>query len=542
LSNAIAALLGRSGGAVQTVSDNQGWTRLIDYFPGAWQQQAHPAFESLTASQAVFACGTLIAQDIAKMRPRLMALAPSGIWTEIQSPAFSPLLRKPNHYQGWIQFMQNWQHSLAYRGNTYILKERDARNVVVGLYPLHPDRVSTLVASRGDVFYRLQNDNLSGLGEEITVPATEIIHDRINCLHHPLVGLSPIYACGLAALQSLKIQRNSLTFFQNLSQPSGALTTEQRLSDEIAKDMSRQWHENYGRANVGKIAILSNGLKYTPLSVTAVDAQLIEQLKLTAEMICSTFHVPAYMIGMGILPPYNNIEALNQQYYAQCLQSLIGQAEACLDDGLELYDGRDSYCVRLDIKALLKMDTAARYKAHSDGILAGWLKPNEARADEDLPPVAGGDSCYLQMQNFSLAALAARDAAGPAPSTVAPPAQKPAKSSTPKSLRLERLEAAAEQLPATVDQLRREITVTRIQATDPSVARRLDDLEKALEARTYRGVWDSGETYVKENSVTWDSGVWIARRDTPGKPGVGDGWQLAVKRGDRGRDSRSNSR
>ncbi|WP_416381322.1 hypothetical protein, partial [Klebsiella pneumoniae] len=38
------------------------------------------------------------------------------------------------------------------------------------------------------------------------VPAREVIHDRFNCLFHPLIGLSPIYAAGLAAMQGHHIQ------------------------------------------------------------------------------------------------------------------------------------------------------------------------------------------------------------------------------------------------------------------------------------------------------------------------------------------------
>lgn len=408
---------------LQTLNEGPGWFPIIDIFPGAWQQDFVPKFDAITSSQAVFACGTLIAQDIGKMRARLMAMASSGIWQETTSPAFSPVLRKPNHYQNWIQFAQTWQLSLSFRGNTYVLKERDNRGVVVGMYILHPDRVITLVSDSGEVFYSLMTDNLIGLEGSVIVPATEIIHDRINAIHHPLLGLSPIYACALAALQSLKIQRNSLKFFENMSRPSGILTTEQRISDVVAKEMGQQWATQYTGLNSGKVAVLGSGLKYEAMSVSADDAQLIEQLQFTAIMVCSVFHVPPYMVGAGTMPPYNNIEALNQQYYAQALQSRIGQMECSLDDGLELYDTANPYCVRLDVKALLRMDTAARYKAHSDSILGGWMKPNDARADEDLPPVEGGDQCYLQQQNYSLAALAKRDAAAPAPAANAPGSQ-----------------------------------------------------------------------------------------------------------------------
>ena len=87
--------------------------------------------------------------------------------------------------------------------------------------------------------------------------------------------------------------------------------------DGLARRRSWAWHD-----------------VYTAMTMTAVDAQLIEQLKMTAETVCSCFHVPPYMIGVGPAPTYNNIEALNQHYYSQCLQVLMEEIEVLLDEGL----------------------------------------------------------------------------------------------------------------------------------------------------------------------------------------------------------------
>src|SRR4030095_6618511 len=218
--------------------------------------------------------------------------------------------------------------------------------------------------------------------------------------YHPLVGVSPIYACGIAASQGLSIQTSSQSFFKNASQPGGILTTPNEISEETAATFKERWLAGFTGANAGKVAILSHGMKYEPVAVTAVDAQLIEQLKWTADTVCSCFHIQPYMISAGPPPPYANIEPLTIQYYSQCLQSLIENFELCLDEGLEL---PEPYGTEIALDDVLRMDRGARSEAASASISSGALTINEARQKYfDLGSVTGGDTPYLQPQYLAL--------------------------------------------------------------------------------------------------------------------------------------------
>ncbi|OQC10887.1 MAG: Phage portal protein [Alphaproteobacteria bacterium ADurb.Bin100] len=176
-------------------------------------------------------------------------------------------------------------------------------------------------------------------------------------------------------------------------------------------------------------------MKYEPMRMTAADAQLIDQLKWTAEIVCSTFHVPPFKIGLGATPTYQNAEVLNQIYYADCLQSLIEQMEACLDEGLGLdtpTSGR-MMGVELDLDGLLRMDSATKIKSLAEAVGGGILAPNEARAKLDQKPLIGGDSIYLQQQYYSLEALAERDANAPFAAPPPPAVPAPDKSAEPET-------------------------------------------------------------------------------------------------------------
>jgi HK97 family phage portal protein len=388
--------------------DDRGWHIINESFPGAWQRGITIDQDAVVGNWTVFSCMTLIAGDIGKMDIMLMEEV-DGIDVETESPAFSPVLRKPNKYQTSQKFYESWMLSKLSTGNTYVLKVRDNRGVVTGMHILDPARVKPLVAPNGDVYYQLHDDELAGLPEGIpAIPASEIIHDRMWCLYHPLVGLSPIFACGLAATQGLKIQGNSAKFFENMSRPSGILTAPEEISDETAARLKAEWQKNYGGDKIGGVAVLGDGLKYEAMSINPVDAQMVEQLKLSAEMICSVFHVPAYKVGVGASPTYQNAEILNQIYYEDCLQVQIEAIEALLDEGL----GTEAagYCTEFDLDDLMRMDSATQIKTLNDAVGGGWMSPNEARYKRNLPPVTGGETPYLQQQNYSLEALARRDA------------------------------------------------------------------------------------------------------------------------------------
>jgi HK97 family phage portal protein len=412
-----------------------GWSGWNGWFPvirepytGAWQKNDELRVEDWLSYWPVFRCIELIASDVAKCRLKLWTVDDDDIWTETESPAFSPVIRKPNGYQNRIQFVTCWVQSKLIHGNTFVLKQRDQRGVVVKLHVLDPTRVTVLAAPDGAVFYELRgNWDLYGLtgtdNELVTVPAREIIHDRQDTFYHPLLGLSKMYAAGGLAQLGLSLQSNGIKLFANGSRPGGVLSAPGAISDESAKRLKDYFDLNFTGSNAGRTAVLGDGLKYEPMAFKAVDAQVVEQSKGAAEAICAVFGVPPYKLGLGPMPTANNVEALDQQYYSQCLQIYFESIETCLDEGLEL---PAPYRSAFEIDDLLRMDTATMVKALADAVGAGIMAPNEARLRLNLGPVKGGASPYLQQQNFSLAALDKRDRDDPFAKPEPAPAAAPA--------------------------------------------------------------------------------------------------------------------
>lgn len=393
-----------------------GWFPVIrEAFTGAWQMNIATPLVDVLSHPTVFACITLIAGDFKKMRLDFVREEANDVWVPDENPAFSPVLRAPNGYQNPGQFRENWLISKLISGNTYALKVRDGRGIVTQLYILDPARVRPFVSPDGSVFYELRQDVLATVEQDLVyVPAREIIHDRFNTFFSDLVGISPLYAAAISAMLGLRIQSSSTNFFGNSAMPGGIITTPGMITQPKADELQARWSAQFGGPdNSGKVAVMGDGMKFEGIAQTAQHSQLNEQWMSAAEAIAVCFHVPFYLVG-GPMPPYNNIQALNVQYYTQCIHPLAKSFEDAMDVGLGLAPGRIDgvqYGVQFNVKDLLWMDSLTQMQVIREGIGAGVLKPNEGRADLNLLPVTGGDTPYLQQQNFSLEALNRRDTA-----------------------------------------------------------------------------------------------------------------------------------
>lgn len=395
----LASMLTPAGGS---------WYPVVrEPYTGAWQNNESLTIDSPLSNPSLFGAVSRISQDIAKIAPPLLLERDrAGFWTETTNAAYSPVLRQPNAYQTPQQFIEMWVLSKLLWGNTYVLKRRDERGVVNELHVLDPARVKVLVAPDGSVYYELQSHELAELpaaSEPVVIPARELIHDRWNCLYHPLCGISPLTAIASAIAQAKAISDNSTTFFSKGARPSGVLIAPTKL-DPLSAARLKTDAANF---KSGEILIAELGMKYESVSTSAVDAQVIEQLGWTEEKICEVLGLPISILNSSKQPPYANAEASQLQYKSQTLEPHLVSIATCLTVGLDL----PSYLtIEFDDSLLIWMDTMSRVQAAQVAIQAGALSPNEAR-DEwfGLGPVPGGDTPYLQQQNWPLSTLAMRD-------------------------------------------------------------------------------------------------------------------------------------
>jgi HK97 family phage portal protein len=398
---------------------------IRDWFPGAWQANLElQGATGLTSYAPVYACVSQISGDIAKLGISLLQIVEGQEEIVEKAPKTSPywqVIRKPNRYQNRIQFIKHWLLCKLLHGNAYVLKSTfDQRGICTELQLLDPRSVRPRITDDGAIYYSVPQALLAQLPNGATaIPQRMIIHDRGPTFWDPLVGVSPMVAAALSGTLGLKIQQQSAAFFGNMSRPSGLITGPNRIPTEEAQRLKEGWQENYSGMRLGQTAVLGDGLNYQAMTMAAEASQLAEQLGISAVEVATAFGMPAYMVNQGPMPTNNNVEALQIQYYARALQTNIEDIELLLTEGLGVPDG---YSYQFDLDGLQRMDSSSQMEVLAKGVGGAILKPDEARAKLNRKKVAGGDTVYLQQQNFSLSALDKRDSGTDPFGTAKPPA------------------------------------------------------------------------------------------------------------------------
>lgn len=369
-----------------------------------WQLLSSGAHMDYAKVGPVYACIKIISEDMSRIpiEHKKVDDNTNAIVTVTTRAPFR-LFRKPNRYQtksDWILYML---YSLLSEGNSYNLAIRNDRNEVVEFYPLNPKACWPYIEPEsGEVFYRLTQDanvqlaNRPVIDGSTWVPQRDIMHIRLLCPAHPLVGESPIVSVTYPIVSNAEINKHVADFFHNMGRPSGILRHPGELSGAAMARIKERFKELITGGNTGEPIVLREGMEWTPLTMSAVDSELVQSYQLTERQIAQAFRVPTFLLGDLEKATFNNVESLIRFYLQSCLGFYVDHLEEALTMFLGLPPGE---LIQFDLEgALLRGDFAERMSGYAKGIQSGVYAPNEARARENLPPVKDGDEPRVQQQ------------------------------------------------------------------------------------------------------------------------------------------------
>jgi HK97 family phage portal protein len=291
--------------------------------------------------------------------------------------------------------------SLLTHGNLYAFATRNDRYEVDELHLLDPRQVRAVRSVEVPGFYayalnQYQLPNGPLIDVDQIVQPRDLLHVRMHTTRDPLVGESPLTAAMNAAELNGTIGGSMSRFYANMSRPSGVLSTEEKLTKEQVMRLREVWEQQSKSLNTGGVPILSWGMKWQPLSMTAQDAQIIEAYKMSLRDICRVFRVPMMLVGEADqAATFNNTETLMRFWLASGLGFLLDHVEASIGDFFKLPVTEH---VEFDTEVLLRSDMLQRIDGLTRAVQGGIYSPNEARAKEGLPAVEDGDEPRVQQQ------------------------------------------------------------------------------------------------------------------------------------------------
>jgi len=345
---------------------------------------------------AVYSCVRILAEAVAGLPLHLYKYTESGGKEKaIDHPLYLLLHDEPNPEMSSFVFRETLMTHLLLWGNAYAQIIRNGKNEVIALYPLMPNKMSVDRDEHGQLYYTYQRSN----EEAPTMKGSSVILKPSDVLHIPglgfdgLVGYSPIAMAKNAIGMAIACEEFGAKFFANGAAPSGVLEHPGTI-----KDPSRvrdAWQSQFGgSSNSGKVAVLEEGMKYTPISISPEQAQFLETRKFQINEIARIFRVPPHMVGDLEKSSFSNIEQQSLEFVKYTLDPWVIRWEQSIMRSLLTTEEKKTYYAKFNLDGLLRGDYQSRMNGYAIGRQNGWMSANDIRELENLdriPEEEGGD-------------------------------------------------------------------------------------------------------------------------------------------------------
>lgn len=353
---------------------------------------------------AVYACVRILSESIAGLPVHLYQYKDGGSKEKaLEHPLYKILHDEPNPEMTSFVFRETLMTHLLLWGNAYAQIIRNGKGQVVGLYPLMPNRMSVDRDEHGHLCYQYQmqdSDAPTMKNGTVTLKPSDVLHVP-GLGFDGLVGYSPIAMAKDAIGMAIACEEYGAKFFANGATPGGLLEFPGTVKNPDT--IRESWNKGFSGSNSHKIAILEEGMKYTPISISPEQAQFLETRKFQIDEIARIFRVPPHMVGDLEKSSFSNIEQQSLEFVKYTLEPWIVRWEQALNRALLSDSEKTAYFVKFNVDGLLRGDYQSRMNGYATARQNGWMSANDIRELENLdriPPELGGD-LYLINGNMT---------------------------------------------------------------------------------------------------------------------------------------------
>jgi HK97 family phage portal protein len=349
---------------------------------------------------SVFACTQIISETVATLPLVVYRLAGDGN-KELASnhPVARLFSGEPNTLQTPVEFLEMMTAHVLLRGNAFAEIVRDNRGAPAELIPLHPDTVAVL---RIPKTRRVVYDVTSPDGGTRRLLGDEVLHlkDRSD---DGVIGKSRL----ARARETFSIAQATETFaastYRNGARLSGVLSHPEVVGDEALKRIKDSFEQIHrGPTKAGGTMVFEEGLKWTQISVSPEDAQMLESRRFSVEQIARMFRVPPPVLGDLSNGSYNNVTELGRWFYQHTIMPWLTKWERTIERALFSDEGRRNHEVEFDADMLVRGDMLQRFQAYRIGREVGLYSANDLRRFENLNPRTDEDAdAFLSPLNMA---------------------------------------------------------------------------------------------------------------------------------------------
>ena len=355
---------------------------------------------------AVYSCVRILAEAIAGLPLHLYRYTDEGSKEKaLDHPLYLLLHDEPNPEMSSFVFRETLMTHLLLWGNAYAQIIRNGKGEVVALYPLMPNKMTVDRDPEGHLYYQYNRSS-----DEAIKPSQTVILQPRDVLHIPglgfdgLVGYSPIAMAKNAIGLAIATEEYGAKFFANGAAPSGVLEHPGTIKDP--QRVRDAWQSQFGgSSNSGKVAVLEEDMKYTPISIAPEQAQFLETRKFQINEIARIFRVPPHMVGDLEKSSFSNIEQQSLEFVKYTLDPWVIRWEQSLQRALIRQDEKARYFVKFNLEGLLRGDYQSRMTGYATARQNGWMSANDIRELENLDRIPAEDGGDLYLINGNMLPL-----------------------------------------------------------------------------------------------------------------------------------------
>ena len=345
---------------------------------------------------AVYSCVRILSEALAGLPLHLYRYREDGGKEKATDhPLYHLLHDEPNPEMSSFVFRETLMTHLLLWGNAYAQIIRNGKGEVIALYPLMPNRMSVDRDKNGMLYYKYQtspDDAPTMEGSTVTLPPSQVLHIP-GLGFDGVVGYSPIAMAKNAIGMAIACEEYGAKFFANGAAPGGVLEHPGTIKDP--QRVRESWQSTFGGSgNANKIAVLEEGMKYTPISISPEQAQFLETRKFQINEIARIFRVPPHMVGDLEKSSFSNIEQQSLEFVKYTLDPWVIRWEQTLFRTLFTDAEKKEYFFKFNLEGLLRGDYATRMNGYATARQNGWMSANDIRELENLdriPTEEGGD-------------------------------------------------------------------------------------------------------------------------------------------------------